>query len=151
MESEDLQASEKSRYVLDRGALLHRINWRGATFDNIVENAKMYVKSNYGCCTIVFGGYKKLFTKYHEHRRRAQEHQACADVKVSAETDIHHSREEFLTNEKNREQFINFLSHVFMEDGHTVINCEEDAETHFIDASSDVASVKSPVTVVADE
>ena len=39
-EREDLQASKKWRYVLDGGALLHRINWRGATFD-IVENAKM--------------------------------------------------------------------------------------------------------------
>ena len=52
---------------------------------------------------------------------------------------------------KNKEQFINILSHAFMEDGHNVINCEGDADTHIVDAALDFASGKSPVTVVPDD
>ena len=45
-------------YVLDGGALLHRIPWKhGATFGEICSSYVYYVCNKYGRCIVVFDGY----------------------------------------------------------------------------------------------
>ena len=59
------------RYVLDGGALLHRIPWsRGASYESILETYSKYVATNYGKAVIVFDGYKEFTTKDMTHKRR---------------------------------------------------------------------------------
>ena len=50
--------SETVQYVLDGGALLHRISWTvGATYDQICEQYSAYVIRKYGRAIVVFDGY----------------------------------------------------------------------------------------------
>ena len=69
--SADLELSLDSKYIIYGGALLHRIEWHGAVFADLVRNTKELLKK-YGPCTIVFDEYLKPSTKYHKHRTRKQ-------------------------------------------------------------------------------
>ena len=70
--NENIESSKKSAYVLDGGALLHRVIWHGSTFDDVIQQYCEFINSKYGLCSIVFDGYKKQTTKDHEHLRRSQ-------------------------------------------------------------------------------
>ena len=49
------------RFVLDGGALLHRIPWsQGASYESILETYSKYVATNFGKAVVVFDGYKEL-------------------------------------------------------------------------------------------
>ena len=67
---EDINTSNASKFVLDGGALLHHVTWKGSTFKDVVQDYISYVNSEYGLCTVVFSGYSSRSTKDHEHRRR---------------------------------------------------------------------------------
>ena len=57
------------RYVLDGGALLHRIPWsRGASYESILENYSKSVATNYGKAVVGFDGYKGFTTKDMTHK-----------------------------------------------------------------------------------
>ena len=99
----------------------------------------------------MFDGYKSKITKDHEHERRTLKHQTCAEVLVKEDTNVYHPREEFLKNEKNKEQLIKCLARYLRDDGHTVIECEGDADTHIIEAALDIVCQGKDVTVVADD
>ena len=64
---------ETVHYVLDGGALLHRIHWtRGATHDQVFEQYSAYVIRKYGRAIVVFDGYSdKPSTKDCAHMRRS--------------------------------------------------------------------------------
>ena len=64
---------ENVRFVLDGGALLHRIPWAcGSTFGCILKSYTDFVAKNYGAAVIVFDGYEKFSTKDMTHRRRSK-------------------------------------------------------------------------------
>ena len=45
------------RYVLDGGALLHRVKWKGkGTYNDVAEQYPKYITSKYDKCTVVFDG-----------------------------------------------------------------------------------------------
>ena len=148
--AEDIEVSRNSHFVIDGGALLHKVTWSGSTFEKVLEQYHSYVKSKYGTCTIVFDGYNKRSTKDHKHIR-AQNCQTCADLKVTKDTMVRHTREDFLSNGKNKDQLIEFLSQVLRESGHTVTQSEEDADTQIVDAAVDISCAGKAVTVVADD
>ena len=141
----------RSSYVLDGGALLHRVFWHGSTFGDVAKQYCTYVKSKYGVCKVVFDGYEKETKKDHEHFRRTQRSQACPNVLLNENTEVHHTREECLTNEHNKGQLISLLSIQLRYDGHTVVQSESDADTQIVDAALDIACDKNSVTVVADD
>ena len=59
------------RFVLDGGALLHRIPWsQGASYESILETYSKYVATNFGKAVVVFDGYKEFTTKDMTHKRR---------------------------------------------------------------------------------
>ena len=66
--------SENVQYVLDDGALLHRIPWtRGARYEQILEQYTSYVIKKYGRAIVVFDGYSdNPSTKDCVHMRRAE-------------------------------------------------------------------------------
>ena len=59
--------SENVRFVLDGGALLHRIPWSRS----ILSTYGNFVSKNYGEAIIVFDGYKAFTTKDMTHKRRS--------------------------------------------------------------------------------
>lgn len=88
------------QYVLDGGALLHRIPWpRGSTYDIVCQMYAKYVLQKYGHGTaIVFDGYKdEPSTKDTTQFRQTG---ACPSVTVhfSGDMIIQSKKEDFLTN-----------------------------------------------------
>ena len=70
-------------YVIDGGALLRRVIWRGSTYKEIIRQYLTFVMARYGKCTIVFDGYTLQKTiKDHEHLRRSQRKQTCPDILI---------------------------------------------------------------------
>ena len=61
------------------------------------------------------------------------------------------SREDFLSNGHNKQQLISLLAKRLREEGHTVRECESDADTKIVDAALKVARLGQIVTVVADD
>jgi len=52
------QTSDSYQYVLDGGALLHRIPWQlGETYDTILNRYTSYMTKHYGNAVVVFDGY----------------------------------------------------------------------------------------------
>ena len=60
--------AEKSKYVLDGGALLHRVTWNIlSTYNDAIKQYCLYIERKYGKDTlVVFDGYNSS-TKDHEH------------------------------------------------------------------------------------
>ena len=53
------------RYVLDGGALLHRIPWSwGASYESILETYSKYVATNYGKAVVVLMDIKNYDQRY---------------------------------------------------------------------------------------
>ena len=59
-------------FVLDSGALLHRISWQiGDTYEKIMQNYCIYVTKKYGQAVVAFDGYQAgPSTNECTHRRR---------------------------------------------------------------------------------
>ena len=75
--------------------------------------------------------------------------QPGADVIVKKKA-AHHTGVEFLCNTKNKTQLIRVLSQYLNEDIHTIINCEDAADTHIVHANLYFACEKN-LTIFADE
>ena len=97
------------RYVLDGGALLHRIPWsRGASYESILETYSKYVATNYGKAVIVFDGYKEFTTKDMTHKRRLKGKKGVS-ITFSLDMNLTVTKEAFLSDPKNKQRFIDFL------------------------------------------
>lgn len=85
--TDPVQPSERSVqaiYVLDGGALLHRVKWaKKATYKDIAQQYVRYVRSKYGNSCIVFDGYEQgPSIKDHEHQK------SCEDVQMSSSVNL---------------------------------------------------------------
>ena len=94
--------SETVHYVLDGGALLHRIPWtKGATYDQICEQYSAYVIKKYGKATVVFDGYSDTpSTKDCAHMRRSRG-KIGVTVQFTSSMALQTKKEEFFSNEQN--------------------------------------------------
>ena len=72
MKEEQRNPSGDVQYVLDDGALLHRVPWpRGSIYESVSHLYVMYVTQKYGGAAIVFDGYNDdPTTKDATHLRR---------------------------------------------------------------------------------
>ena len=81
----DVQPAEcnaRTKYVIDGGALLHKVKWAKKTYHNVIMQYMEYIHCKYGhqCC-IVFDGYEGPSTKSHDHIRRVRK--TCANIQLS--------------------------------------------------------------------
>ncbi len=82
----DVQPAEcnaRTKYVIDGGALLHKVKWaKKTTYHDVIMQYVEYVHRKYGhqCC-IVFYGYEGPSTKSHENLRRVRK--TCANIQLS--------------------------------------------------------------------
>ena len=148
---EDIDKSNASKYLLDGGAVPHHVTWKVSIFKELFQDYISNVNLKYGLCTLVFDGYNSISTKDHEHRGRAAQVPPCSDVSVTSGTNIFHTREDILSNNGSKMQFIRLLSEVLQKEVHTVINCEGDAGTYIVDAALDVTCDNNIAIVVAED
>ena len=88
------------QYVIDGGALLHRVRWqKNAKFVDICHQYVTYVARHYGNGSIVvFDGYtRRPTTKDHEHQRRTLKVLALSpDIAVEADKPVLFDQQAFL-------------------------------------------------------
>ena len=142
------------QYVLDGGALLHRITWRlGTTYAEICKDYVNYVLSHYGKAMIVFDGYPEgPTTKDVAHQRRQMKH-ASASVHVSDIMIFQGKKVDFLSNMVNKQRFIHLLADHLSQIGCYVVHAQADADLLIVQTAIDAANkdLTQPTVVVADD
>lgn len=116
-------------YVLDGGALLHRLPWEiGKTYGTIVEGYIHYVQKHYGqSVVIVFDGYSNQpSTKDGTHKRRNGK--TGRKVLFFPSMTLTLKKQEFLANNENKQRFINLLGEGLELAGFQVHNAQGDAD-----------------------
>ena len=151
---EEIQSPNKNftgTYVVDGGALLHRVTWsKGMKFKDIASEYSKYIIRNYELACIVFDGYDDaLSLKSTEHQRRTMKNGSSRSVVICEENESPYTKERFLSNTENK-NLISLLSTKLTIDGHHVYACSSDADTKIVSTALD-ASKEKPVTVVADD
>lgn len=121
--------SEERQYILDGGALLHRIPWtRGNTWDEILQIYTQYVSRRYGKAIVVFDGYStNPSTKDCAHLRRTNGLLGTT-VHFSTEMRVQGKKEEILANKENKRRFLNMLGERLEQTGCQVIHAAGDAD-----------------------
>ena len=139
-----------SKYVIDGGALLHRVYWNvPATYQDIVQQYCSYVTRKYGeACSIIFDGYESS-TKDQEHERRTKN--SFIEIVFQLQNEVHCKQAEFLSNEKNKTRLIENLSTMLRGCGHTVNICTGDADLTIVECALQLAEDGLHTTVVADD
>ena len=124
---------KNARYVIDGGALLHRIPWiRGSTFLSILKSYADYVIKKYGKSVVVFDGYVESSTKDMAHKRR-NKGRVGLSVSFTKETTLTVSKELFLNNSSNKQRFIQFLADHLTEVGCSVVHARSDADIEWLE------------------
>jgi len=115
-------------FVLDGGALLHRVPWpRGITYDAICSLYVQYVANKYGKATVVFDGYQNgPSTKDGTHQRRAGAYGPTVNFDSTMIAKL--KKEEFLANKENKQKFIHPLGNKLQQSGCSTIHAEGDAD-----------------------
>ena len=118
---------DSALYVIDGGALLHRVCWNlPATGSKIIDQYTSYVGRKYGNRTcIIFDGYSAASTKDHEHQRRGTR---STEIVFKPTIQVNCKQSDFLSNSKNKSTLIKELSKQLRIDGHEVVECEGDAD-----------------------
>ena len=151
MKGEQRDPSENVQYVLDGGALLHRIPWpRGSTFDSVCQMYVAYVTHKYGAAVVVFDGYKdEPATKDATQLRRTG---ACAGVTVHFDGDmmIQSKKEDFLNNKANKQRFIHYLSDKLERAGCSIDQATHDADVLIVQTAVASAQTKDTVLIGDD-
>lgn len=140
-------SGDQVQYVLDGGALLHRIPWpRGSTYDSVCQIYVRYVTQKYGAAVIVFDGYKdEPTTKDATQQRRTG---TCSSLTVNFAGDmiIKSKKEDFLNNKTNKQRFIHFLSDKLERAGCSTEHAKHDADVRIVQTA--LASARTRDTVL---
>ena len=140
---------KKVNFVLDGGALLHKLSWaRGLTFASIIQSYVQYVTKNYGQAIVVFDGYTTVSTKDMTHKRRAKGKTGLA-VSFTPEMQLSMPKDTFLSNTSNKQRFICFLADSLKEANCEVYHAQSDAD--FLIARKAIQSAEIMETVLIGE
>ena len=146
----DVTLSNNVQYVLDGGALLHRIPWaRGTSFANILGSYSNYVKSHYGRAVVVFDGYEESSTKDMTHMRRSKGKKSVT-VTFTIDMNLTITKEAFLTNVKNKKWFGHILGDHLEARGCQFFYAKEDADLLIVSKTLKEAERKDAVLVEND-
>ena len=147
MKEEQRNPSGDVQYVLDGGALHHRVPWpRGSTYASVSHLYVRYVTQKYGAAAIVFDGYNDdPTTKDATHLRRTG---YCVGVTVHFASGmmITSQKDEFLNNKANKQRSIHYLSDNLERAGCSVDHAKDYADVLIVLTA--VASVRHKETVL---
>ena len=135
-----VEPPDPSFYVLDEGALLHKVKWPSrSTFETIISVYEKYVGAKYGSSSIVSDGYDDgPYIKDHEHKRRIG--RISTNVAVTLNNKPTCDQETFLKNSKNKSQFISLLAEALKKEGHDISQSIGDADTQIVAAALEFAT-----------
>jgi hypothetical protein len=150
IQNEDAVLPDSVHYVLDGGALLHRVPWqRGETFANVCQRYVKYCISKYGKATVVFDGYDQgPDIKDVTHKRRTRG--SGATVVLTPQTVVTLSKPDFLSNKQNKHRFISILSSSLEQAGCLTIKASGDADV-LITQTAILASKSTNTALVGDD
>ena len=138
------------QYVLDGGALLQRIPWsRGSTYGDICHQYIEYVAGKYKDAIVVFDGYENMSTKDMTQRRRSKG-KAGATVTVAASMITTMKKDQFLANQKNKQQFIFMLSAELDKSNCKTYHASGDADLLMVQKAVQSAATSTTVLVGED-
>ena len=147
MKEEQRNPSGDVQYVLDGGALLHRVPWpRGSTYESVSHLYARYVTQKYGAAAIVFDGYNDdPTTKDAIHLRRTGD---CVGMTVQFASGmmITSQKDEFLNNKANKQRCIHYISDNLERAGCSVDHAKDDADVLIVLTA--VASARHKETVL---
>ena len=132
----DLVKNGEINIVFDGGALLYRVDWsKNATFGSILSSYKAYIRNIIGKVeaeqtSVVFDGYLESSTKDHCHFKRCpiKSPDQCGDL----ERKLLCKKSIFLSNSKNKDNFIKLLARDLTESGFQVHQTNKDADVEII-------------------
>jgi len=141
--------TEDVHYVLDGGALLHRVPWpRGLTYSDILSLYVQYVTRRYASATVVFDGYEDgPSTKDSAHQRRTGTSGPIVNFDCNMVLKL--KKEEFLRNTANKQRFINILGEKLEQSGYITIHSAGDADLSIVQAA--IQSAKTITTVLVGD
>lgn len=115
-------------YVLDGGALLHRLPWvKGETYSTIFEKYFKYIVKHFPGAIIVFDGYDNgPSTKDVTHIRKSKI--VGKEVEFSECMQLTTSKEEFLSNVKNKSLFLKMLGDFLKKRHISCVTADGDAD-----------------------
>jgi hypothetical protein len=150
IKDEQRKPSGLVHYILDGGALLHRLAWqRGSTYDGLSHMYVSYVLAKYGTADVVFDGYNEdPTTKDVTHMRRTSR---CAGVTVNftGSMIVQSKKDEFLNNATNKQRFLHHLSTDLVKAGCRTHHATHDADVLIVQTA--VASSRSQDTVLVGD
>ena len=125
------------QYVLDGGALLHRISWaRGfPKYREICDMYCQYVTWKYGAAMVTFDGYNQSSTKDMTHQRRTGGKTATS-ITFSDDMKLTMKKEHFLSNSNNKQSFVNMLSRYLQKSGCHTRHSQADANLLIVQTDS---------------
>lgn len=144
--------SSPVKYVLDGGALLHRIQWEiGQTYDTICQKYVSYVIKRYKQPIVIFDGYDCGPTpKDCTHFRRCGAAPMARNVEISPSMHLRMKKDNFLTNKRNKQQFINMLSSYLEKSGAEVNHAEGDADVLIVSTALKTAETCNTILIGDD-
>ena len=141
---------DKAQFVLDGGALLHRIPWqRGSTFESILDSFADFVTKNYGEAVVVFDGYDEFSTKDMTHRRRSKGKKGVG-VSFTLDMNLTITKDAFLSNHTNKQHFIQLLGEKLTNQGCKVFHDKGDADLLIVKKAIQSAASMDTVLVGDD-
>ena len=148
--NKDVVVPKTVQYVVDGGALVHRVPWtHQATFADILEAYSSYVVKKYGNAVIVFDGYRGASTKDMTHRRRTKGKKGPT-VSVTKEMRLTVSKDSFLSDLQNKQHFVELLGQHLENAGCAVFHATSDADVLIVQKAVESAEVQDTVLVGDD-
>ena len=127
------------------GMLLHSVTYawmKGSSFGKITDAYVTYANnllthSDHKNLLIVFDGYGESSTKDHAHVQRSPI--TSLEIVFHEGTIFDSIKNVFLSNDINKQRFVNMISDKGRSNGHTTINCEADADLQIVSAGLNAA------------
>ena len=142
------------KYVIDGGHLMHTmVPWqKQKTFEEIANRCIEYViKESSRNCAIVFDGCPvEPTTKGHAREYRSEAAGIAPEVQVDPSSRLDLKKEQFLANNRNKQAFINLLSHSFRNRSVSVRQANDDADLLIATTAIDCAMSADAVVVAQD-
>lgn len=144
--------THRVNYVLDGGALLHRLPWpRQTTYQEICRLYCQYIQKRYSNhVTVVFDGYNNKPSTKSMTRLRRSAGKAGATVTFQDDMKLTMKKDAFLSNTDNKKRFLAMLQRYLSEAGYTTLQSEADADVLIVKTAVDSAS-EGPTVLVGDD
>ena len=147
MKEEQRNPSGDVQYVIDGGALLHRVPWpRGSIYESVSHLYVRYVNQKFDTAAIVFDGYNDDPTTKDDTHLRVTGCFVGVTVHFASGMMIKSKKDEFLNNKANKQRFIHYLSDNLERAGCSVDNAKDDADVLIVLTA--VASARHNETVL---